>query len=92
MRLSLFLVIFVNLLFVTCEAAPAILGHSMAQMYGAMDIDADINRLEKASYLRAAVAQYRDLVQHDWVGMSAKDWNIVEQILLNSYQVLYQIE
>lgn len=69
---------------------PVIVGSSMAKMYAAMDLDANIKLLEKAAYLRAAAGQYRDLAQHTWGGMTSQDWAIVQQILLSGYQVLYQ--
>lgn len=69
---------------------PVIVGSSMAKMYAAMELDANIKLLEKAAYLRAAAGQYRDLTQEAWGGMTSQDWAIVQQILLNGYKVLYQ--
>lgn len=69
--------------------SPAIVGSSMAKMYAAMDLDANIMLLEKAAYLRAAAGQYRDLTHQVWGGMTSQDWTIVQQILLNGYKVLY---
>jgi hypothetical protein len=70
---------------------PIFVGSSMAKMFAALGLNDDIKILEKAAYLRAAAGQYRDLTQHKWGGMTSHDWDIIEQMLLNCYQTLYQV-
>ncbi len=67
---------------------PAIVGCSMAHMYAALNADINPNDLQRAGYLRAVAAQYRDLSQSKWGGITPEDWTIIEQILNHSYQIL----
>ncbi len=67
---------------------PTIVGQSMAKMYAAMYSNVNESDLERAAYLRAVAAQYRDLSQEKWGGITTQDWAVVEHMLRRSYLIL----
>lgn len=56
-------------------------------IYGANDPQGLFNR---AGYLRAVAANYRDLCQDHWGGVSESDWQIIRSLLEASYGRLAQ--
>lgn len=67
---------------------PATVGHTMAKMFAAIYGEEEENKqaYERAGYLRAIAAQYRDLSHDNWQGNQAEDWDTIEQMLFHAYR------
>jgi len=72
---------------------PEIVGKKITDLYLLIYGNHDDHHFERAGYLRAVAARYRDLCQESWKHVSDLDWNIIENILEQSYkEVLSGIE
>lgn len=67
---------------------PEIVAKRMAHLYRLIYGNHDRNYFDRAAYLRAVAARYRDLSQKEWNHVEDEDWIIIEHILEESYKEL----
>jgi hypothetical protein len=68
------------------ENVGTIMAEVYANLYGGLS-----QHYEKATYLRAAAARYRDLSQDKWGGSRDSDWAYIEVTLTQSYTELKKV-
>jgi hypothetical protein len=67
-------------------SSPEIVGEKIANLYELIYGENDEDHFNKAGYLRAVAARYRDLCQQMRGKLEDSDWQIIENILENSYK------
>lgn len=67
---------------------PEVVGRKIADLYQLIYGGQDQQHFERAGYLRAVAARYRDLTQKSWKPIEDTDWTIIENILEQSYKEL----
>lgn len=68
--------------------SPEKVGKKIAQLYQKIFGSHDNEHFERAGYLRATAARYRDVCQLHWGPITDKDWIAMQDILIHSYKEL----
>lgn len=68
--------------------SPEKVGKKIAQLYRKIFGNKDGQHFERAGYLRATAARYRDICQFNWNPITENDWQAMRDILLHSYEEL----
>lgn len=67
---------------------PEIVGKKIANLYSLIYEGQTNPHFDRAGYLRAVAARYRDLAHDSWSPMEEQDWIIIENLLELSYKEL----
>lgn len=70
--------------------SPEKVGKKIAQLYQKIFGNKGGHHFDRAGYLRAAAARYRDICQLHWGPITENDWLAMQNILLHSYEELNQ--
>lgn len=68
--------------------SPENVGKLMAKLYRTVYGPSDNHHFNRAGFLRASAARYRDLCKWHWGGIQEKDWSIIHSLLKDAYMEL----